>query len=98
MSEVDEEGLDFAVEMQKQFSQAPQGSTTDARLKAERRAGMTPKQRAKRAKKPHALNFRASDETFKLVTALMAKLGADKTNVLERAVAALAKKEGVKIG
>jgi len=94
----DEEGTDFVAAMKRHFVQAPASSSTKERLKAERRAGRTPKQRVKRAKKPHALNFRASDETFALVVGLMAKLDADKTTVLERAIAHLAKSEGVKIG
>jgi len=94
----DDEGTDFVAAMKRQFRQAPAGSSTKERLKAERRAGRTPKQRVRRAKKPHAVNFRASDETFALVVGLMAKLEADKTAVLERAIAHLAKDEGIKIG
>jgi hypothetical protein len=98
MTEAKEEGADFVGAMRKHLAQDPQSISTKERLKAERRAGRTPKQRVKRAKKPHALNFRASDETFALVVALMGKLGADKTTVLEHAIAALAKQEGVKVG
>ena len=42
----DEKGLDFKALFQDQFAQ--QAANTKARLKAEPRAGMTPKQRPKR--------------------------------------------------
>lgn len=91
----DEEGMDFEAAMREQLAQ-PVMQSTKERLKAERKAGRTPKQRAKRAKKPHPVNFRASAETFDLIVTLMAKLGADKTAVLERGIACLAKAEGIK--
>ena len=96
MVDADDEGFDFAAAMQAQFTQTgPLASSTEARLKAERRAGMTPKQRAKRAKKPASLNFRTTDEIKAMVEAMVKKFGTDKTDVLERAVLKLAKSEGV---
>jgi hypothetical protein len=98
MMENPEEGSDFAAAMRRHLTPPKETGNTKERLKAERRAGRTPKQRAKRAKKPHAVNFRTGNETFAQIVGLMAKLGADKTTVMELAVAALAKAEGVKIG
>lgn len=69
---------------------------TQERLKAERRAGLTPKQRGKKSKAKTQLNTRASDETHELIAKLIAHLTCTKTDVVERAIAKLAELEGVK--
>lgn len=88
----DLEGQDFV----RAFSQAF-GATanTDMRLKAERRAGMSSKQRARRAKKAATLNFRCSDQVRSQVEQLATKLDTNFTGVLEVAVVRLARSEGV---
>jgi hypothetical protein len=97
MSDADDEGLDFAAAMRQHFAGEPQAAITEARLRAERRAGMTSKQRAKRAKKTSSLNFRCSEEVRALAKAMAARLDCDLTDVMERAVIQLAKTEGVKL-
>lgn len=92
----DLEGLELDAAMRRQFERDSRGGTQE-RLRAERRAGRTPKQRVKRAKKPHALSYRYGDHEATLLAALGAKLAVDRTTVLDLAIAALAAREGVKI-
>jgi hypothetical protein len=68
----------------------------EQRLKDERRAGRTAKQRA--AKKPpkKQLNVRATDETHALLNKLADHLNCTVTDVIERAIAQLAQSEGLK--
>lgn len=71
---------------------------TKIRMKDERASSRTPKEKARRGKKNKSLNFRCSDQTRALVEALRRKF--DECNiseVLERAVRALAEKEKVRI-
>ena len=63
---------------------------TQERLKAERRAGLTPKQRAKKAPPKKQVNFRATAETRALIKALAEHLDVNVTDVMERAVHGLA--------
>ena len=65
------------------------------RLKAERRAGRTAKQRARKPPKKQ-LNVRATEQTHALITRLTAHFGSTATDVIELAVARLAELEGVK--
>lgn len=89
---IDEEGIDFSSVFRDKFVSA---ARTEERLKAERRAGMTPRQRAKRAKKTESLNFRCSPEVRALAATLAEKLDCGLSDVLERAVLDLAAKEKV---
>ena len=68
----------------------------EERLRRERRAGQTAKQRGKKSTAKKQFNTRASDQTHRLVDALVAKLGNTKTDVLEEAIKRLAEAEGVK--
>jgi len=88
----DEEGIDFSSVFRGRFVSAEH---TELRLKAERRAGMTPGQRAKRAKKTESLNFRCSPEVRALADTLAEKLECGLSDVLERALLDLAAKEKV---
>jgi hypothetical protein len=89
---MDEEGQDFVLAFGQAFGNV---ANTDRRVKAERRAGMTSKQRARRAKKAATINFRCSDATRKIVEDLAAKFGSNFTDVMERAVAMLATSERI---
>jgi len=68
----------------------------EQRLKDERKAGRTAKQRA--AKKPpkKQLNVRATEETHALLDKLADHLKCTVTDVIERAIAQLAQSEGLK--
>jgi hypothetical protein len=68
---------------------APAGNAE--RLAAERRAGLSPKQRARRGTAKTQLNVRATDETRATIDALAGHLDVSITEVIARAVAALAK-------
>ena len=87
---MDEEGQDFVRAFGQVFGDV---ANTERRLKAERRAGMTSKQRAKRSKKAATVNFRCSDATRAQVETLAAKFETNFTDVMERAIAMLAKSE-----
>ena len=89
---MDEEGQDFVQAFGQVFGDM---ANTERRLKAERRAGMTSKQRAKRAKKSATVNFRCHDATRKMVETLAGKFGSNFTDVMERAVVSLARSEGI---
>jgi hypothetical protein len=70
--------------------------SVEQRLKDERKAGRTAKQRA--AKKPpkKQRNIRATDETNALIDKLSEHLKCTMTDVIERAIAQLARAEGLK--
>jgi hypothetical protein len=84
-----EEGFNFKSAFKGAF-----GSIEGAqeRLKAERRAGLTPKQRerTRKAIPKKQVNFRAREETHVLIQALAEHLDVSITDVMERAVHALA--------
>jgi hypothetical protein len=63
---------------------------TRARLKAERRAGLSPKQRTKRGAPKKQVNFRADDATRALIGRLSAHRKLDKTAILLLAINTLA--------
>jgi hypothetical protein len=88
-----EEGMDFLSAFTGKF-----GSLEGAqqRLKAERRAGLTPKQRERRGPPKQQINFRATAETKALIDALAEHLGKSATDVMALAVEELAK--ATKIG
>jgi hypothetical protein len=84
----DDEGMAFADVFRGMFAPAEH---TQARLKAERRAGLTPKQRANRSvAKDKQINFRATSETKALVKALGEHLGKRPSDVLLQALETLA--------
>jgi hypothetical protein len=84
----DDEGMAFADVFQGMFAPAEH---TQARLKAERRAGLTPKQRASRSVgKDKQINFRATSETKALVKALGEHLGKRPSDVILQALETLA--------
>ena len=86
--EHDDEGMAFADAFRGMFA-APEH--TQARLKAERRAGLTPKQRASRSvAKDKQINFRATADTKALVKALGEHLGKRPSDVLLQALETLA--------
>ena len=64
----------------------------EERIKAERRAGRTAKQRerARKAAPKKQVNFSATDETRALIKALAARLDTDDTDVITRAIHAYA--------
>lgn len=68
---------------------------TQARLEAERRAGRTPKQRARKATRTIQMNFRAEPALKALADGLAAKLDCSVASVIDRAVRELAEREGV---
>jgi hypothetical protein len=59
---------------------------TRARLKAERRAGLSPKQRTRLESAKKQVNFRADDETRALIARLSAHHKLDKTALLILAI------------
>jgi hypothetical protein len=64
----------------------------EARMKAERRAGRTAKQRerARKAVPKKQVNFRATEETRALIKAMAAHLDTDDTDVIVQAIHKLA--------
>jgi hypothetical protein len=85
-----EEGMDFLGAFRERFAAR---ENTQARVKAERRAGMTPKQR-ERIKGPpkQQINFRATAETKALIEKMAERLDKSITDVIELAVRDLATK------
>ena len=83
-----EEGMDFLGAFKERFAAREK---TQARVKAERRAGMTAKQR-ERIKGPpkQQINFRATVETKALIEEIAESLGKSITDVMELAVRDLA--------
>jgi hypothetical protein len=88
-----DEGMDFEAQFLKDMGTdgfaAPE--RTQQRLKAERKAGLTPKQRAKKTAPKKQINFRATAETKALIEKLAAHLDASVTDVIALAVEAFAK-------
>lgn len=85
-----EEGLDFESAFKGTFGDPKK---TAERLKAERRAGLTPAQRRRSKGPPKTqVNFRATAETKALIDELAEHLGKSTTDVLVLAVEALAAK------
>ena len=74
----------------------PDNDKTEKRLQAERKAGQTAKQRGKKSVAKKQLNTRATDETHALIAKLVDQLDSTITEVIERAVAELAKSLEVK--
>lgn len=96
----DAEGIDFIDGFKAAFGNLARTfgdpAHTQARWKAERRAGLTPKQRAKlRGRTPKTqMNFRVTSETKAQLEALSKVLGMSMTDVLVQAVAAFSKTHG----
>jgi hypothetical protein len=86
MAEI-EEGMNFLSQLKGGFGLI---EGTRERLKAERRAGLTPKQRAKKGPPKKQVNFRATAETRALIKAMSAHLDTDDTDVITRAIHAFA--------
>lgn len=94
----DDEGMTFADRFGKLFG-VGDTARTEARRKAERQANLTPKQRARRKGPPKAqMNFRASAETVAQLKVLQAATGMSQTDVIAKAIAELAARQGVKVG
>lgn len=88
MSDADE-GSSFIAAFKDQFGSK---ARTTARAQAERRAGLTPKQRARSKGPPKKQkNFRASEKTLAQLKALVAHTDTSDTDVIEMAIDALAK-------
>jgi hypothetical protein len=91
MADSDDEGASYAefigVFTRETFAKPEH---TRARLKAERRAGLSPKQRAKRGEPKKQVNFRADDATRALIGRLSAHHKLDKTAILLLAIDKLA--------
>lgn len=90
-----EEGTSFESAFGELFGKR---TNTEARLKAERRAGLTAKQRDR--KKPKGrdvqINVRATREVKELLDALSERLGGSVADQFERAIVAYAKANGIK--
>ena len=85
-----EEGMDFLGAFKDRFAAR---ENTQARVKAERRAGMTPKQRERMKGPPkQQINFRATAETKALIEQIAERLDKSITDVMELAVRDLAAK------
>lgn len=95
MTERDETDTSFADVFKSKFGA---GVDTKARLKAERRAGRTPKERNRGGKGPLRnvqMNFRGTARTKQLVELLAEKLGGSHADVFEEAIEQLAKAQKV---
>ena len=90
MAEAEDEGMDFVSMFAGEFKNR---DGVDARLRAEKIAGLTQKQRASRIKKTpkKQINFRASVETIALMDALAKHLEVGTTDVIVMAIEELAK-------
>jgi hypothetical protein len=91
---VDEEGMSFESAFGTLFRQP---STLEARYKAERVAGRTPKQRARKNKKNRTvqINVRATEAVKALLDQVTAALGGSAGDHFERAIIAYAKANSV---
>jgi hypothetical protein len=86
-----EEGMDFIGAFNQVFASSEK---TQERLKAERKAGQTAKQRSRKKPVPtKQINFRATAETKALLDKLAAHLDKSVTEVIALAVEALARAE-----
>lgn len=93
----DEEGTSFESAFGALFGAR---TNTEARLKAERRAGLTPKQRDRKKLKNRdtQINVRATKAVKELLDTLTDKLGGSAADHFERAILAYAKANGIKGG
>lgn len=92
----DDEGADFLSAFKGAFGKSAGDAKKhlETRLKAERRAGRTPKERSRGGKglsRPVQINFRASKDTQALLKALADKLECSVADVIEQAALAMAK-------
>jgi hypothetical protein len=87
------EGLNFVEAVKEAWGTRKR---VNAREQAERRAGKSREQRAKLGPPRQPINFRISRDTRMLLEALAAQTGGTMTDVVERAVAEMAKKLNVK--
>lgn len=85
-----EEGMEFESIFARKYGQNREN--TEARMKSERVAAMTAKQRAARPKKPpkKQMNIRVSEETRSLIYALAEHMNSSVTDAVEKAIQALA--------
>ena len=90
----DSEGLDFDAifgNLQKKTGKDyASRDDRDKRLKAERRAGLSPKQREHMSEPRKLVNFRATESTRALLDQLMKHFKEDRTAVIHRAIDGLA--------
>jgi hypothetical protein len=86
MSDEDDEGWDQAFIGEYARSRAG----LEQRLKAERRAGRTEKQRTKKAPPKKQTNFRATVETRALMEQLCKRLDKSQTDIIEQAIIEMA--------
>lgn len=94
MTTDDAEGMDFLAAFTEKFGANPE--RTKARRKAERRANLTPKQRARTKGLPKKQkNFRASAETLAQLKSLVSHLGKSETDVIAEAISDLSSKHNV---
>jgi hypothetical protein len=96
MSEADETDTSFADVFKSKFAvNTPSTKAAlDARLKAERRAGRTPKERNRAGKGPLRnvqMNFRGTARTKQLVELLAERLGGSHADIFELAIEQMAK-------
>ena len=82
-----DEGMDFKAVFNSQFGSR---TRTEERLKAERRAAMTPKQRARKATRTEQVNFRCTPETRAQLERLAKALDQSMAEVITTAIARLA--------
>lgn len=87
MTEADE-GSNFISAFKDKFARPER---TEARRKAERRAGMTPAQRGRKGPPKTQINFRATAETKTQLEALAERTDQSVTEIIARAVDDLAK-------
>jgi Ribbon-helix-helix protein, copG family len=80
------EGDEDGVWTEKVLGKWAQRANVDARLQAERIAGMTRKQRQARKPPKQQINFRASAETKAAIDELVAKLDLTMTDLIELAI------------
>lgn len=93
MSEAEDEGTDYTNLFQNAFATAK--ASKDERLRKERRANRTPKERNRGGKggvtRSAQINFRATPMTKKLLELVATKTGKSTGDLLEEAIADLAR-------
>jgi len=90
----DDEGMSFETAFTGLFGA---NTNVEARLKAERRAGLTPKQRARKATRTVQVNVRATPALKALLDAIADKLDCSAADVFEKAIQDYAKSQGVNV-
>lgn len=90
---MDDEGQDFASFFGGSYGHSEQ--RTEDRIKEERRAGRTPAQRARRARKTTQINFRTTEKIKALAQALADDMGVNVAGAVERAILDLAEKRDI---